>query len=122
MKKALFIIIVLPFFATAQNSTKAKPANTVKKTAVAEVKPVEGFIINGDVTGYTDGTGVALLNGQTGAPQFETTISKNKFTFQGKITTPDFLFLSFNKQGPYIPLFLDNSAVKIQGTKSKELV
>ena len=117
MKKVFFIIIVLPFFVTAQNSVKAKPASTIEKTVVTGVKPVEGFIINGDVTGYADGTGVALLNGQTGAPQYETTISKNKFTLQGKVSTPDFLFLSFNKQGPYIPLFLDNSSVKIQGTK-----
>jgi dihydrolipoamide dehydrogenase len=60
MKKVFFIIIVLPFFVTAQNSAKAKPASAVEKTTVAGVKPVEGFIINGEVKGYADGTGVAL--------------------------------------------------------------
>jgi peroxiredoxin len=60
---------------------------------------------------------VALLNGQTGAPEEETTINKNKFTFKGKVAAPDFKVILFNKQPPYISLFLDNSAVKITGTK-----
>ncbi len=118
MKKVFFIaIIALPFFATAQNTAKSGAAKTTKKAIVAEEKPVAGFIINGEVTGYANGTSVALLNGQTGAPVYEAIITNNKFTFKGKQTTPDFLFLSFNKQGPYVPLFLDNSLVKITGKK-----
>ncbi len=118
MTKFFFIVLLsLPFFVTAQNATKTKAANTQKKVIVTDVKPVDGFMINGEVTGYADGTGVTLLNGQTGAPQYETNITRNKFTFKGKQTTPDFLFLSFNKKGPYVPLFLDNSLVKITGKK-----
>ena len=118
MKKVFFIaIIVLPFVATAQNTAKSNSAKTTKKAIVAPEKPVDGFVINGEVTGYANGTSVALLNGQTGAPQYETSIASNKFTLKGKQTTPDFLFLSFNKKGPYVPLFLDNSFVKITGKK-----
>ena len=107
----------MPFFATAQNTAKSNSAKATKKAIVAEEKPVDGFMINGEVTGYADRTGVALLNGQTGAPVYEASITSNKFIFKGKISSPDFLYLSFNKQGPYIPLFLDNSLVKITGKK-----
>lgn len=115
MKKILLIVFALPMLVTAQ--TKAKPATPIKKTVAAPVAVADGFVINGDITGFADGTTVALLNGQTGAPEIETTISKNKFTIKGKLAAPDFKVVLFNKKPPYIILFLDNSTVKITGAK-----
>ena len=113
MKKILLIVFTLPMLVTAQ--TKAKPHNPIKKPVA--VPAAAGFVINGDITGFADGTTVALLNGQTSAPEIETTITKNKFSFKGKLTAPDFKAVLFNKKPPYIILFLDNSTVKITGTK-----
>jgi hypothetical protein len=53
-----FIFIVLRFVSWLKFS-KSKASQYCKKTSVAGVKPAEGFIINGEVTGYADGTGVA---------------------------------------------------------------
>ncbi len=117
MKKIFFIVLVLPMLLNAQTKAKAKSAPLVKKAIVLPAKPIDGFVINGEVTGFADGTTVALLNGQTGAPETETTIAKNKFTLKGKVAAPDFKVILFNKQPPYLTLFLDNSDVKIVTTK-----
>jgi len=45
--------------------------------------------------GLEDGTPVSLLNGQTGAPEAETTVQKEKFTLKGKLASPDFKLLLF---------------------------
>jgi peroxiredoxin len=120
MKKFILIGLLFPFFAVAQTKAKPKTSTTAKKPAAsapAVVKPVDGFIINGTIKGFPDGTNVALLNGQTGAPEMETTVKKNQFVFTGKVATPDFKIILFNKQPPYITVFLDNSAVQVTGSK-----
>ncbi len=118
MKKIILFTFLLPALAFAQTKTKAKPL--VKSTTPAKmVKPAsaDGFFINGLVKGFADGTKVALLNGQTGAPEAESKVMKNTFSFKGKLTTPDFKIILFNDQPPYITLFLDNSTVKVTGLK-----
>jgi peroxiredoxin len=117
MKSIFIVALLLPLLLSAQTKTKKKPAGTVKKTTSAAAVAVNGYIIHGEITGFTDGTPVALLNGQTGAPETETTISKNKFVLKGSTATPDFKVILFNKQPPYLTLFLDNSAVNIKGSK-----
>ena len=120
MKQIFLLILLLPALAFAQTKSKstAKPATKVVTTAkTAETQTWDGFIINGQIKGFPEGTTVALLNGQTGAPESETTISKNAFTFKGKVATPDFKIILFNKVPPYLTLFLDNSNVKITGVK-----
>ncbi len=117
MKKIFSIILLLPLLITAQTKSNSKLKTPVKKAAVTQTKPLDGFVINGEVTGFTDGTTVALLNGQTGAPETETIIVKNKFTLKGKVIAPDFKVILFNKKPPYLTLFLDNSAIKITATK-----
>ncbi len=121
MKRIFLLIIILPIFAFAQK-TKLKPKTKTK----AIVKPVAavpdtalngGFIINGDVKGFADGTTVSFLNGQTGAAENEVIISKEKFILKGKLSSPDFKILQFNKQPLYVTIFLDNSKVKLTATK-----
>ncbi len=120
MKKILLFAAILPGLVFAQSKAKPTPKSTSKSTSTAkpaDAKSLEGFTINAQITGFPEGTAVALLNGQTGASESETTIIKNTFSFKGKVATPDFKIILFNKQPPYITLFLDNSTVKIAGSK-----
>ncbi|MEO6722495.1 MAG: TlpA disulfide reductase family protein [Ferruginibacter sp.] len=121
MKKLCFLILMLPLLTFAQQKkTTGTTKNTPKKSSpvkVAETKPVDGFIINGVINGFPDGTSVALLNGQTGVPEIESTLKKGTFVFKGKVEAPEFKIILFNKQQPYITVFLDNSAVKVKASK-----
>ena len=79
MKKVLLIGLLFPLLATAQKKTPAKKKTAITKTATA----TGGFVINGEVTGFADGTKIAFLNGTTGQPEQQGEITKNKFSFTG---------------------------------------
>ena len=106
MKKIFVLLLVLPFFSFSQ--TKAKTQTPAEN----------GFVITGNVTGYPNGTSVSFLNDQTGQPEKQTTIENNKFVVKGEMPQPSFKVLIFGDQPPAIPLFLDNSNIKITGDKS----
>jgi thiol-disulfide isomerase/thioredoxin len=112
-------------FTSAQVTTKAKPTQkakaatkvpaknkTVVKTAGTE------FNINGTVTGFDEGATVEFLNGQTGVTELSTILKGGKFSFKGKMEKPDFKIILFNRQQPYITVFLDNSNVTVTGDKA----
>ena len=117
MKKILLAVILFPTLLTAQVKTagKSKLKNVVANKEAAQ--PADGFVINGEVTGFTDGTKISLLNGQTGAPEQQASIQKNIFTFKGKLDKPAFKIIIVNNQPPYLTLFLDNSVVRVSGNK-----
>ena len=121
MKNFLIFFLFIPSLLFAQKQTSKKnlsPAKPLLAPATSRtLKVVGGFNIEGLMKGFPDGTTVSLLNGQTGAPESETTISKNAFSFNGKLVTPDFKIILFDKKPPYITLFLDNSKVNITGLK-----
>ena len=120
MKKIFLFALLLPAFAFAQNTTKTKPVSQAKPATGFKnnaTRTIDGFIINGTIKGFPEGTGISLLNGQTGAPEMESTIKNNTFTFKGKVATPDFKIILVDKKPPYITLFLDNSLVKVTGEK-----
>jgi len=120
MKRIFLLLLILPAFAFTQTKQKSKSkpkTKTQKVVAVQTAKAADEFVINGEIKGLADGTTVALLNGQTGAAESETTINKEKFILKGKILSPDFKLLMFNRQPPYTTLFLDNSTVSITGAK-----
>ena len=114
MKRIFLLLFLLPVFALAQ---KAKPKTKAKVNTKPIAMPADGFVINAEIKGFPEGTTVALLNGVTGATESETTIKADKFEFKGKMERPDFKIILFNKQPPFITLFLDNSKVKITGVK-----
>lgn len=113
MIRIFLFLFLLPFFVNAQNQLKGK----TKAKSIVKTKPAEGFVINAGVTGFPEGTTVDFLNGRTGAIEISTTIKANKFEFKGKVDVPDFKIILFNKQPPYITLFIDNSNIKITGVK-----
>ncbi len=101
--------------------TKAKtPAKTaVKSEAAAKTEVINSeFNIIGTVTGFNEGATVELLNGQTGATELSTVLKNGQFSFKGKMDRPDFKIILFNRQQPYITVFLDNSNVTITGDKA----
>jgi len=102
MKKIFLLLLLLPVIVFSQTK------NT---------EPEKGFVISGNVTGYADGTSVSFVNNQTGSLEKQTTIEKNKFTIKGEMPEPGIMVLVFGEQPPGIPLFLDNSHVKISGSK-----
>ena len=121
MKIFSLFILLIPSWLIAQSQTIKKSTST-GKVSPATNKPitkknVDGFSISGLIKGFPDGTNVSLLNGQTGAPESETTLTNNTFSFKGKLVTPDFKIILFDKKPPYITLFLDNSNVQIRGVK-----
>ena len=106
----------------SKNNTKAKQSisSTQKKDkSKTPVSPIvnSGFTIDGEVTGFAEGTGISILNGQTGAPESETTIKANHFSLRGKVDAPEFKIVMVDKKPPYLTIFLDNSQVKVNGTK-----
>lgn len=110
-----FLLCFIPGFLHAQVKAKtvAKPAaSTVKQTL-----PAGSYRISGTVTGYPDGTVVDLYNGNNGSPEASTSIIQGKFTIAGKAEFPDVKIITFNKQSPYITLFVDNSNINIKGSK-----
>ena len=121
MMKRIFLVLfflagycVSPVFTFAQAKAKQKPKSKTKTNAATATN----FTINGTVTGYPDGTVVEFLNGQTGATEIASEVKAGKFSFKGKMERPDFKIILFNKQQPFITLFLDNSNVKITGDKA----
>jgi thiol-disulfide isomerase/thioredoxin len=118
MKQVIIGICLLPLLATAQVKSKTTRTKT-KSVKSATVTPAfDGFIINGEITGFPDGTAVSLLNGQTGAPEASATLAAGKFQMKGKVERPDFKILLFNNQPPFATLFIDNSKIKVKADKA----
>lgn len=115
MKKVLLFGLLFPALSFAQKKAAVKPKPQTAAAAPAVVKG-DGFLINGEVTGFADGTKIALLNGN-GQPEQQGGIYQNKFSFKGKLDKPTFKYILIDNKPPYLTLFLDNSDVKIAGTK-----
>jgi peroxiredoxin len=106
MKNILILLLAFPFFGFSQT----------KKTK--EMHAEKGFVITGTVTGFANGTSVSFLNEQTNLPEKQTTIEDGKFVIKGQMQEPGFKGLIFGDQPPLVPLFLDNSNIKISGDKN----
>ncbi|HXR83421.1 MAG TPA: TlpA disulfide reductase family protein [Hanamia sp.] len=105
MKKLFFLIILVPFFGFSQSAEKT-------------ISSAKDFEITGIVTGYENGTAVSFLNQQTQVPEKQASIENGKFTIKGHLSEPSFIVLVFGDQPPAIPLFIDNSNIKITGDKN----
>jgi peroxiredoxin len=123
--KKIVLLLLLPGFVFAQTKPKAKApvkvaATKTKTKAVVKSAVVDGFVINGEVKGFADGTAVAVVNPQTGAAEAETTISKERFVLKGKMQSPDIRLLLFNRTPPYASIFLDNSVITVKGVNTAQ--
>ncbi|MEO5984052.1 MAG: TlpA disulfide reductase family protein [Ferruginibacter sp.] len=112
MKKYL-ILFLLPSVCFAQVK-KASPSKAVVKTTSL---PAGTYLIAGTVSGYPDGTVVDLMNGYNGSPEATTQVMKGKFSIAGKTDQPDLKMIAFNKQAPFISMYVENSNISITGKK-----
>ncbi|MEO6490843.1 MAG: hypothetical protein ABIO04_12945, partial [Ferruginibacter sp.] len=86
MKKYFLFVTLVPCLAIAQNAQTGAP----KKAIIKTVKPADGYLIMGNIKGFTDGTTVSLLNGSNGTPEATSQIVNEKFTLTGKSEIADF--------------------------------
>lgn len=100
--KNLLLLLLLPLFVATRSSAQ---------TTVS----IKGFTLNGNVQGLGDGD-VKLLRGD-GQPFLETKAAAGAFNFAGSVTEPGLYLLQLDKEKP-TPLFLENSAIKVSGTKA----
>ncbi len=125
MKKYFFLFLFVPAILNAQVNNKK--IVSAKKTVVKKVKVVDkspkqikaedGFLINGFIEGFPDGTVLKMLNGNTGVEESNSIVQKGKFSFTGKAPSPDFKVIGVNGQPPFITIYLDNSEVLINAKK-----
>ncbi|MEO6404459.1 MAG: TlpA disulfide reductase family protein, partial [Ferruginibacter sp.] len=124
MKKFLILFSLAPFLCMAQSKSVVKKTVATKKTiktTTEAFKPIpmgNSFTIDGNISGYPDGTTVELLNANNGTPEASAKVAGGKFKLSGKVDMPDFKVIAFDRQQPYLTLFLDNSTVTINGTKA----
>lgn len=122
MKKIVILFILAPLFSIAQkkqvSKTRIAKKTTVTKPTVSPAIKTDGFLINGNVSGVADGTTVELLNANNGAPETSAKVTNGKFTLSGKLDMPDFKVIAFDRQQPFLTIFLDNSNVTVNGTKA----
>jgi peroxiredoxin len=122
MKKIVILLMLAPLFTIAQvkpvsKTSKAKKT-TINKTTITPVVKVDGYIINGTISGVADGTTVELLNANNGAPEASAKVTNGKFVLSGKLDMPDFKVIAFDRQQPFLTIFLDNSIVTVNGAKA----
>ena len=112
MRSVFILLFLLPVlgFSQVKKTTQAKPK--------VQTPAFEGYIITGAVTGFADGTPVSFLNEQTNTPEQQAVITKGKFVIKGKMNQPGFKGLIFNNEQPLVSIFLDNSNIKITGSKN----
>lgn len=111
MRSLLVLFFLLPILALCQTK------KTVKSKLQTKAPAVEGYIITGNISGYPNGTAVSFLNEQTNTPELQTRVSNGSFVIKGRIDRPSIKGLIFNNEAPLVPIFLDNSNIKITGSK-----
>jgi len=75
----------------------------------------EGFIVNGSISGYPEGT--ALLKQRINSEFVtldSTSIKNGKFEFKGLLELPEMCYITISDTLPYMRIFLENSAITIQ--------
>ncbi|MEO7800733.1 MAG: TlpA disulfide reductase family protein [Ginsengibacter sp.] len=113
MKYIVIFCLFSPLLAISQTKPVAK-----KTTKSAVVAKKDGFVINGNITGYPDGTKVYFYNEQTGQPEEKGTMKAGRFTIAGKVQQPAFMGLLIGLTDKMIVMFLDNSVISVKGDKS----
>ena len=109
--KNLFLLLLLPVFACGQsNEVKIAKVDTEKNIIT------EGFIVTGNVQGVSDGEVkiTSLRNDQTLASG---NVKGGAFALKGSVAEPGLYWLTIGNEQPRY-LFLENSPIKITGTKA----
>lgn len=114
--KNLLLFLLLPFLSFAQVNTNAKDVKPSSQNTIAKTKLSEGFTITGTVQGLADGE-VKITTTQ-GDQTIATAIAKNGvFVVKGSVDEPHLYWLTLGSEQPQY-IFLENSAIKVTGTKA----
>ncbi len=102
MKKLLLILMLLPL------------------TMVAQVKkPVQkGFLIEGKLDGYKDGTKISLYRNGVQTEWLTTKLVKGKFSLKEKVEEPLLCFIVIDGVQKPIELYVENAVISVKGNKS----
>ncbi len=89
------MLLFLPLFSLAQN----------------------GFVINGNIAGITDGTEVKLTHSQdNNVVVAKGTVKGSVFNIKGNVPEPGLYFLAVGNEQPQ-HIYLENTSIKVSGTK-----
>lgn len=99
MKKLLIILFACPVMLFAQTTSK-------------------GFIINGKLDGYPDGTEIKLIKNGEGTEMGTAKLAAGKFLLKGKVDEPILCYVIVGNQKP-AELYLENSTITFKGEKSE---
>ena len=103
MKKIFLLFFIIPTLLSAQQ----KPAGLNR----------EGFVINGNVTGLTDGSEVKITQTNDKTVIASGKIAGGKFTVKGEVAEPGLYWLVLGKEQP-VHIYLENSNINVTGSKS----
>lgn len=99
MRTLVLAFLFSPFFLNAQAGTK-------------------GFVINGKLDGFENGTEVKLIKDGEGTVLTETKLQAGKFILKGKIEEPALYYIMAGELAP-VELFLENKTITVKGNKAK---
>jgi peroxiredoxin len=111
--KNLLILLLLPFFSSAQVNETAK---TVKQNQPAKIAVADNFTITGNVQGVNDGE-VKITSLRGDQVIVSDNIKAGVFTLKGSVPEPGLHWITIGQEQPRY-LFLENAAIKISGTKA----
>lgn len=80
--------------------------------------PVKGFVIEGKLDGFADGTKITLIRNSQQTEWVSTNLAKGKFTLKEKLSEPELCFIVIDGVQKPIELFLENAVVSVKGNKS----
>jgi peroxiredoxin len=98
MKRLLIILFLLPLAIFAQ---------TTKKT---------GFIIDGKLDGFSEGTEIKLIQNGEAVEMTKTKLLKGKFVLKGNVTEPVLCYLMIGSEKP-AEIYVENSTISFKGKK-----
>jgi peroxiredoxin len=103
MKRLLVILFLCPLVVLSQ---------TVK---------TKGFIINGKLDGFKDGTEIKLIRNGEAVEMTKTTLSQGKFILKGNLPEPVLCYLLVGAEKP-AEIYVENTVITVKGKKTQPLV
>lgn len=100
MKKLFIVLFLFPAILFAQKSTK-------------------GFVINGVLTGFANGTEIKLIKNGEGVEIANAKVAKEKFVLKGKVDEPELCYLMIGDNQKPAEIYVENSVISFKGDKSK---
>ena len=102
MKRFLIILLLMPSLMIAQTTKKA------------------GFIINGKLDGFKDGTEIRLIQNGEAVEMAKTKLLQGKFVLKGNVAEPVLCYLLIGTEKP-TEIFMENRTISIKGKKAEPL-